>query len=66
MSSRTSIQLDRDTKELLDRVKRDTKAKTYSDAIRILAREAMKLEKSELGTLPKLKQFRREKHDRFD
>jgi len=66
MSARTSIQLDRDTKELLDRVKRDTKAKTYSDAIRILAKEAMKLERSELGTLPKLKPFKREKHDRLD
>jgi hypothetical protein len=65
MSSRTSIQLDRYTKELLDRVKRDTNAKTYSEAIRILAKEAMKLETSELGTLPKLKPFRREKHDRF-
>jgi hypothetical protein len=66
MPSRTSIQLDRDTKQLLDRVKRDTKAKTYADAIRILAKEAMKLETSELGTLPKLKPFRREKHDRLD
>ena len=66
MSSRTSIQLDRDTKQLLDRVKRDTKAKTYSDAIRILVKEAMKLGTSELGTLPRLKPFRREKHDRFD
>jgi len=66
MSSRTSIQLDRDTKELLDRVKRETKAKTYADAIRILVKEAMKLETSELGTLPRLRPFRREKHDRFD
>jgi hypothetical protein len=66
MSSRTSIQLDRDTKELLDRVKRDSKAKTYSEAIRILAKEAMRLETSELGSLPKLKPFRREKHDRLD
>jgi hypothetical protein len=66
MSSRTSIQLDRGTKELLDRVKRDTKAKTYSDAIRILVKEAMRLETSERGTLPKLKPFRREKHDRLD
>jgi hypothetical protein len=66
MSSRTSIQLDRETKELLDRVKHEKKTKTYSEAIRLLAKEAMKLETSELGTLPKLKSFRRDKHDRFD
>jgi len=66
MSSRTSIQLDQDTKELLDRVKRERRAKTYAEAIRFLAKEAMKLELSEIGTLPKLKSFRRDKHDRFD
>lgn len=66
MSSRTSIQLDRDTKELLDRVKRERNAKTYSDAIRLLAKDAMRLETSELGSLPKLKPFKRDKHDRLD
>jgi hypothetical protein len=66
MSSRTSIQLDRDTKELLDRVKRKTNAKSYGEAIRLLAKEAMRLEASELGSLPKLRSFRREKIDRFD
>ena len=67
MSERTSIQLDRKTKEILDKVKRDRGAKTYSEAVRILASEAMKLEKSELGSLPKLRSFRRDtKHDRFD
>lgn len=64
--SRTSIQLDKDTKQLLDRVKRERNAKTYAEAIRLLAKEAMRLESSEIGTLPKLKSFRREKHDRFD
>ena len=66
MSSRTSVQLDRDTKELLDRVKREKNARSYAEAIRLLAKEAMKLEASELGTLPKLRPFRRDKHDRFD
>jgi hypothetical protein len=66
MSTRTSVQLDKDTKELLDRVKREKNAKTYAEAIRFLAKEAMKLESSEVGTLPKLKSFRRDKHDRFD
>ncbi len=66
MSARTSVQLDRDTKELLDMVKREKNAKTYAEAIRILARESMKLGKSEAGSLPKLKGFRREELDRFD
>jgi hypothetical protein len=64
--SRTSVQLDKDTKELLDRVKRETNAKTYAEAIRLLAKEARRLESSEIGTLPRLKSFRREKHDRLD
>jgi len=66
MSPRTSIQLDRETKEILDMIKREKKAKTYSEAIRLLARDAMRLETSELGTLPKLAPFRRDKHDRLD
>ena len=66
MSSRTSVQLDRDTKELLDRVKQEKNARSYAEAIRILAREAMRLKASEAGTLPKLKPFRRDDLDRFD
>ena len=60
------MQLDRGTKDLLDRVKRERKAKSYAAAIRILAREAMKLRSSEVGTLPKLRPFRRDQLDRFD
>jgi hypothetical protein len=66
MAQRTSIQLDKTTKEILDRVKREKGAKTYAEAIRLLVSESMKLETSELGTLPKLGHFRRDKHDRFD
>lgn len=66
MSSRTSIQLDRDTKNLLERVKRERNAKTYSEAIRLLAKDAMRLDTSEIGSLPKLRTFRRDKHDRID
>ena len=66
MSGRTSVQLDRDTKDLLDRVKREKKAKSYAEAIRILAKEAMRLRSTEVGTLPKLRPFRREQLDRFD
>ena len=66
MSERTSVQLDRDTKDLLDRIKREKNAKSYAQAIRILASEAMKLRSSEAGSLPKLKPFRRDQLDRFD
>ena len=66
MASRTSVQLDRETKKLLDRIKQERKAKTYSEAIRLLVKEARRLETSELGSLPKLRTFRRDKHDRFD
>jgi len=66
MSGRTSVQLDRDTKELLDRIKREKNAKSYAEAIRMLAREAMKLRSSEVGSLPELKSFRRDQLDRFD
>ena len=58
--------MDRDTKDLLDKVKRERKAKSYAEAIRMLAREAMKLHSSEMGSLPRLKQFRRDQLDRFD
>lgn len=66
MSSRTSIQLDRQTKTILERIKRETGAKSYAEAIRSLVKSAKKLDKSEMGSLPKLETFRRDKHDRFD
>ena len=58
--------MDRDTKSILDKVKREKKAKSYAEAIRMLAKEAMRLGSSEMGSLPKLKPFRRDQLDRFD
>jgi hypothetical protein len=66
MAERTSVQLDRDTKDLLDRIKREKNAKSYAQAIRMLAKEAMKLRSSEVGSLPRLKPFRRDQLDRLD
>ena len=66
MVERTSVQLDRETKSILDRVKREKKAKSYAEAIRMLAKEAMKLRSSEMGSLPELKTFRRDQLDRLD
>ncbi len=65
MSSRTSIQLDDETKTLLDRIKKEKGAASYAEAIRLLVKDAKRLDHSELGSLPKLKAFKREKHDRF-
>lgn len=60
------MQLDRDTKKLLDRVKREKNARSYAEAIRMLAKDAMKLGTSETGSLPKLKPFQRDSLDRLD
>ena len=66
MSSRTSIQLDDETRTMLERMKRETGAKSYAEVIRRLAKDAKRLETSEMGSLPKLKPFQRDKHDRLD
>ena len=66
MSSRTTIQLDREAKLLLERLKNEMGAKNYSEVVKRLGAEAKSLKKSELGSLPKLPSFEREKHDRID
>ncbi len=62
----TTIQLDEKTKFLLDIIKKESGVKSYAAAIAWLAKHAKVLDHSELGTLPRLKSFKREKHDRFD
>jgi hypothetical protein len=66
MGTRTTVQLDRETKRLLDRIKEQLGAKSHAEAIRMLATNAKRLSKGERGSLPKLAPFRREKHDRLD
>ncbi len=66
MPETTTIQLDGETKTLLDNIKKESGAKSYAAAIAWLAKHAKVIENSEMGTLPKLKSFKREKHDRFD
>lgn len=66
MSSRTSIQLDREAKILLDRLKEEMGAKNYSEVVKKLGAETKTLRESELGSLLRLKSFEREKHDRVD
>ena len=65
MSSRTTIQVDRETLSLLERYKKEMAFKNYSEAIRKLLQESKKIPRSEKGSLPKLEPFKREKIDRF-
>ena len=65
MSTRTTIQVDRETLSILERYKKEKAFKNYSEAIRKLLQESRKVPKSEKGSLPKLEPFKREKIDRF-
>jgi hypothetical protein len=51
---------------VLEQLKRDKDLESYSDALREVLKESKTLKRSEKGSLPKLKLFVREKHDRFD
>lgn len=62
----TTIQLHVKSRALLDNIKKETGAKSYEAVIVWLVKKAKVLEKSELGAFPKLKSFKRDKHDRFD
>jgi hypothetical protein len=66
MAGTTTIQLSLEVRAILDRIKKESGAKSYAAAIMLLAKRAKVIERSELGTLPKLKTFERDKHDRFD
>ncbi len=66
MMAKTTIQVDEDIMRVLEQLKREKDLKSYSDALREILKESKTLKRSELGSLPKLKPFIREKHDRFD
>ncbi len=66
MTTKTTIQVDEDILRILEQLKREKDLRSYSDALREVLRESKTLKKSEKGSLPKLKPFVREKHDRFD
>jgi len=65
MSNRTTIQVDRETVALLEQMKQERRAGSYGEVVKQLVKEAKVLEKSEKGTLPKLRRFEREKLDRL-
>ena len=66
MATKTTIQVDEDILKVLEQLKREKDLKSYSDALREVLKESKTLRKSERGSLPKLKPFVRDKHDRFD
>ncbi len=66
LTAKTTIQVDEDILRVLEQLKREKDLKSYSDALREVLKEHKTLRKSERGSLPKLKPFVREKHDRFD
>ncbi len=66
MTGKTTIQVDEDIVKVLEQLKREKDLKSYSDALREVLKESKTLKRSERGSLPKLKPFVREKHDRFD
>jgi Arc/MetJ-type ribon-helix-helix transcriptional regulator len=65
MSSRTTIQIDRETLTLLEHYRKEKAFRNYSEVIRKLLQEYKKIPRSEKGSLPKLEPFKREKIDRF-
>jgi len=66
LTAKTTIQVDEDILRILGQLKREKDLRSYSDALREVLRESKTLKRSEKGSLPKLKPFVREKHDRFD
>ena len=66
VSERTTIQVDRETLQVLEYLKRAQGAKSYGEVLRVLIRDSKRLSRSERGSLPKLREFRREKRDRLD
>jgi len=66
MVTRTTIQVDGETLKLLEQLKSEREARSYGEVIKQLIIESKTLERSEKGSLPKLRRFEREKLDRLD
>jgi len=62
----TTIQVDRETLQVLEYLKRAQGAKSYAEVVRMLIRDAKRLPRSERGSFPKLREFKRDKRDRLD
>ena len=66
MAETTTIQVDRETLQVLEYLKKAQGAKSYAEVLRMLIRDSKRLPRSERGDFPKLREFKRDKRDRFD
>jgi predicted CopG family antitoxin len=66
MAETTTIQVDRETLQVLEYLKRAQGAKSYAEVLRMLIRDSKRLPQSERGAFPKLRPFKRDKRDRLD
>jgi|Deesub1362A_J573_1020465.scaffolds.fasta_scaffold00051_4 predicted CopG family antitoxin len=62
----TTIMVREDLMKMLNKLKKETGAKSYDELLRKLLKRAKRLEKTHFGTLPDIKSFEREELDRFD
>ena len=62
----TTIQVKDDVLEMLNRLKKELKVRSYDEAIRYLFRKSNRTDKSHFGSLPDIKSFEREEIDRFN
>ena len=62
----TTIKVSKEILHELEKLKKEKKTKSYGEVISALIREEKRLKKSHFGSLPKLKEYRREEIDRFD
>jgi len=62
----TTIRISKEMLNELEKLKKEKGAKSYEELIKNLIEESKRMKKSHFGSLPKLKEFRREEIDRFD
>jgi len=56
----TTIRISREVLNELEKLKKEKGAKSYEELIKNLIEESKRMKKSHFGSLPKLKEFRRE------
>ncbi len=62
----TTIMVKEDVLQALRRLRKELRAESYDEVLRIIIRRFKSLDRSHFGTLPELKPFKREEIDRFD
>lgn len=62
----TTIQLQDDVYKVLNILKKELNADSYSDVVKHLLRKCKKMDESEFGSMPGIAPFQREEFDRFD